>query len=275
MKKIITFVALLCLGVVATGCKKSSSGEEPTVNPADYQLSTDKKKLVKWLNAETTSLNMQNDVNLREVTTIGSEAFLNHEKLTAIAFPDKLESIEEEAFNGAALSGELIIPINVKKIESEAFSRTKITSLIIKPTLVFTLEDAVFSQCHELKTVIFENGIVDLPKNTFHSCSSLEKVDFNNHLETVGNYAFSRCTNLKTINLAQVKSISEGAFALCMRLNSITIPFGNTNNITTLGSDVFMNLNPVPNIYVMPSLVNHYKTAEGWKNYADKIFPAP
>lgn len=277
MKKIFTFVALLCLGIVATSCKKDK-GEEPTVNPADYQLSADGKTLIKWLNPETTSLNMQDDVNLRQVTTIEKEVFRAHLKLSELVLPEKLEIIKESAFTRAGLNGELVIPKNVKKIESEAFSGTKISSLIFKSYPV-ELGRSVFSWCNKLKTVVFDKGLSEgLPDATFHSCVELESINFNKNLPSIGEYAFSRCLSLKRIELgAGTEKISDGAFAYCENLRSITLPLWRGGQIPQLGNDIFFGLknNQIPNIYVTSSLVDLFKLDESWKIYADKIFPMP
>lgn len=252
MKKMITFVALLCLGVVATGCKKDK-GEEPTVNPADYQLSADGKTLIKWLNPETTSLNMQDDVNLRQVTIINEGVFERFGNLSSVKLPDNLEIIGKDAF-----------------------SSTSITSVEI-PKKITRIEEATFALNTKLSSVTLNEGLRFLGYATFAGCTKLEAITLPSTLSVISRRAFER-TGLYTIAIPKsVTKIEPLAFVRSSSLTSITLeaqtpPLLEFDKETN--SDAFYDV-PIARIYVPATSVATYKTAEGWKNYADKIFPAP
>lgn len=80
MKKIV-LMAVAMLGALAVSCGKSddtqnnSGNSEQTIPTSSYNLSPDGKALVKWINTEATSVDMQADKVLSEVTIIGQEAF--------------------------------------------------------------------------------------------------------------------------------------------------------------------------------------------------------
>lgn len=119
---------------------------------------------------------------------------------------------------------------------------------------------------------------------------SLKSIVLPNNLTKIGNYAFAdnQLTSVTIPN--RVTSIGDLAFN-DNRLTSVTIP----NSVTKIGEWAFSNnnltsvtihaVNPPTadrgifgynsslKIYVPVQSVNAYKTAEGWKDYADKIFP--
>ena len=119
---------------------------------------------------------------------------------------------------------------------------------------------------------------------------SLKSIVLPNNLTKIGNYAFAdnQLTSVTIPN--RVTSIGQSAFS-SNKLTSVTIP----NSVTSIGEYAFANnnftsvtihaVNPPTadrgifgynsslKIYVPVQSVNAYKTAEGWSEYADKIFP--
>ncbi|MDO4228518.1 MAG: leucine-rich repeat domain-containing protein [Capnocytophaga sp.] len=277
MKKNLTkLVVVLFITIMATGCRKDDNNDIPS---SDYELSTDGKILVKWLNVETTTINMQNDSKLKEVTTIGKEAFRLHEKLTSITFSENLKTIGEEAFFGTKLT-EIVIPENVTLVQEEAFSKTDAVSATVKSNQV-VFEKKVFSYSPKLKTVVFEKGINRLPFGTFHSCYVLEEVNFNDNVEIIGDVAFAQCHKIRNIKFAKnTTEFGEFVFSYCYEIRSIEIPFtryGSTWFIPPIGIDPFWGLQKtqLPTIYVDRTLVDAYKETNVWKDYADKIVAIP
>ena len=90
----------------------------------DYDLSPDGKTLKFWKNRSTTTLDMEADPILRNVTTIGDQAFYGQTNLTSIVFPKGLKVIGEGAFMYCGLTT-LIIPENIVQIVGAAFYNNK------------------------------------------------------------------------------------------------------------------------------------------------------
>ena len=114
--------------------------------------------------------------------------------------------------------------------------------------------------------VIFEGSTIDRIGMTFASCPRLVSVELPNTVTTIGSNAFMGCTMLEGITLPSgVTDIYEGAFAQCANVITClpTIP-------PILHGDPFPEENA---IYVPAESLNAYKTAEGWSEYADGIFP--
>ena len=87
----------------------------------------------------------------------------------------------------------------------------------------------------------------------------------------------SGCTALTTVELGNIEVIQLHAFKDCTNLQSITIH--NSSRVLVIYDHYLQTdaLNDVGNntfvIYVPSELVNTYKAAQGWSNYADRIFP--
>ena len=101
-----------------------SEGQAQSGYSNDYDLSPDGKTLKFWKNRSTTTLDMEADPILRNVTTIGDQAFYGQTNLTSIVFPKGLKVIGEGAFMYCGLTT-LIIPENIVQIVGAAFYNNK------------------------------------------------------------------------------------------------------------------------------------------------------
>ena len=81
--------------------------------------------------------------------------------------------------------------------------------------------------------------------------------------------------SIESIKLSSVTSIGGSAFYGCNSLTTIYVGT-NTSTVCKLSStSAFKNCTALTNIYVPASLVDNYKSATNWSNYADKIKAAP
>lgn len=265
----------------------------------DYVLSRDGKTLYQWLNKDATSIDMQADAELRNVEIIGKSAF-NAGDLTNIVLPNNLKSIGDSAFRANKLSA-VIIPNGVTKIGNGAFAENKLTSINI-PNSVRSIGKGSFRN-NELTSVTLSNGITTIEVGAFRD-NKLTSISIPNNVISIGEYAFTRNELTSLVIPNGVVSIGEMAFALNQlisikigsgvikidgsafsyhldhQLSSVVIEAVNPPQLTTpylfyiqFGSTY--NPNPNLKIYVPAGSVNAYKNAEGWKEYADKIYPMP
>ena len=134
-------------------------------------------------------------------------------------------------------------------------------------------------------------NVTIIAKRAFEK-GSLKSIVLPNNLTKIGNEAFSS-NKLTSITIpSSVTSIGSGAFSNNL-LTSITIP----SNVTSIGSDAFLGNSLIRitihaitppyidrdsylfkdhsflKIYVPAQSVNAYKTAQGWNQYANRIFP--
>ena len=252
----------------------------------DYILDKSGVILFKWYNSEITDVDMQSDPELKNVTIIASEAFRNR-SLKSIVLPNNLTKIGNYAFADNQLTS-VTIPNRVTSIGQSAFESNQLTSVTI-PNSVTSIGDIAFSE-NKLTSVTIPNSVTRIGNYVF-SNNNLTSVTIPNSVTSIGQSAFSS-NKLTSVTIPNsVTSIGDLAFSN-NKLTSVTIP----NSVTSIGNYAFANdnltsvtihaVNPPTadrggifgynsslKIYVPVQSVNAYKTAEGWKDYADKIFP--
>ena len=105
-----------------------SEGQAQLGHSNDYDLSPDGKTLKFWKNRSTTTLDMEADPILKNVTTIDDRAFYGQTNLTSVKLPKKLKVIGEAAFQYCGLTT-ITIPENVVIIKLSAFYNNQITTV--------------------------------------------------------------------------------------------------------------------------------------------------
>ena len=260
---------LALIGIALVSCRKSDDDNNGN-STADYELSADGRTLIKWKNANTTVLDMQADEKLRNVNTIGKEAFKEHQNLQLITFPNNLKEIEESAFEEANLSGEVIFNTKATVVFGEkAFFKTKIRKLILPN--VKELPYSVLSMSYNLEELHF-NKVEKLGFGAI-GWNYLKEINLENtgltDIETVG---ISGCTEMKSVVLpATLKTIGYDAFWYCQQLKTVTI---NAVNPPALVNNPF-RATRIEKIYVPKGSVEQYKRATFWSAFSDKIYPKP
>ena len=102
-----------------------------------------------------------------------------------------------------------------------------------------------------------------------HKITELE----DNKIDIIRNYAFYYCSSLTSVSFPNVTSIGEDAFNGCSGLTTIYV--GTESDTVCSLSSTNAIPSSVTDIYVPASLVDSYKSATNWSNYADKIKATP
>lgn len=128
-----------------------------------------------------------------------------------------------------------------------------------------SIGDSAFDNCYALTSVDIPNA-TSIGNSAFSNCSALTSVDFPN-ATSIGNSAFSNCSALTSVDLPNATSIGDSAFSNCSKLKTIYL---RSKTICTLSGTLgfFSFSSPTITIYVPNSLLNSYKTADHWSNYA-------
>ena len=124
---------------------------------------------------------------------------------------------------------------------------------------------------------------IDLPKCTtvgeyaFQYCTSLSNVNLP-ECEGVGTRSFVGCTALSKIIFQKIERMAAGAFEACSNLETLIIK--NDTKVCVMGKELFTNslsgtkiASGNGYIYVPDKLVQQYKTAYRWDEYANQIKP--
>ena len=163
---------------------------------------------------------------------------------------------------------------------------------------VTVIRNSAFSGCTSLSKI--DLPFDSLNNNTQYSASSIDDAAFaNTAIQSVGlqgdsttsvqlpsaytqvaSELFSGCTALTTVELgANVEKIQMHSFKGCTNLQSITLHrtsgvtiiydrYLGTDSLSDVGNNTFV-------VYVPSELVNTYKAADGWNNYASRIQAIP
>ena len=112
-------------------------------------------------------------------------------------------------------------------------------------------------------------SITEIRAFCFYNCSSLLRVNTPSVIKIGGN-ALQNCNQLTTLSFPEVREIGINAFAGDNSLKEIHIGTKITDNVCIL-EDINAIPETIESIYVPADLVENYKTATNWINFADKI----
>ncbi len=143
-------------------------------NFADYKLSSDALRLVKWKNHETKDLDLSLDERLKLVKVINKRAFKGCSNLTSIIIPSGVTSIESEAFKGCSSLTSISIPDSVTSIEESAFEGCSSLTSISIPDSVTSIGYGAFQVCG-LTSVSIPNSVTRIEGGDFCSLSKLDE----------------------------------------------------------------------------------------------------
>ena len=169
------------------------------------------------------------------LTHVGNNAFSGCAGVTAVTLPSGLNSIGQSAFRGCSLTA-VSFPAALTAIGDNAFSDcTKLTSAAI-PNGFTTVSWGMFSGCTALTSASLPTGLQYIEGAAFAGCTSLAGISIPTSVRSIGDYAFSGCTALTGIDLpAGLTAVGASCFADCTGLASVTIP----NNMHYINSAAF------------------------------------
>ncbi len=216
------------------------------------------------------------------VAKIGSYAFKGCQTLAEVDFP-QAAAVEAYAFEGCAALERVDLDSAVT-IGSYAFRGCAALAELNIPA-AGTVASCAFQNCAAL-TEVNISAAEQVDAYAFKNCSSLEYVNLDSVLR-IGAYAFQNCISLISMNLPAAEQISVDAFYGCSSLARIDL-----NAAQAIDDGAFdgcsiktlvlwgplvcsLNQNDLSDavIYVPLALLEQYKAASGWADYALRINP--
>ena len=140
---------------------------------------------------------------------------IGNNTITSIEMPDGVETIEKYAFYNCKLLNNVVFPDSLETIGEYAFANCSVLKNVNLGS-VRIIRDYAFNKCDSL------------------TCSDIGGVDLT-RLYAVGAYAFEG-TRLTALNLPNLSRVSEGAFANCSYLSSVTL-----GERTRISANMFQN----------------------------------
>ena len=187
------------------------------------------------------------------VTNIGESAFYDCSSLTSVTIPNSVTNIGESAFSGCSSLTSIDIPNSVISIGNGAFSRcTNLTSVTIGNS-VTSIGNKTFIDCSSLTSVTIGNSVESIGAYAFFHCHGLTSINFPNSVTSIGDYAFWDCSNLVSVNIPNITYIGKEAFAICVRLDNVTL---GGNNLTCIPERAFLECWRLTSITLPNSITN-------------------
>ena len=169
---------------------------------------------------------------------IAAKAFSKTSALEEINFPEALTLIDEKAFDGSGLTGDVFIPSNVVIIEAGAFENCHyLTGIQVdEQNVSYCSVDGVLYNKDKTEIIAYpagnprisysvENTVKKIGNRAFCGSWNLKTVVFPNQLETLGEYAMCDCINITGYGLPSTLTyIQQYAFSNNKSLGSIYIP---------------------------------------------------
>lgn len=218
------------------------------VTPQDYELSQDKKTLIKWKGAHTKSLDMNAIEALKGVTNIGEEAFSGNKNIEQIILPKGLTSLADQVFMDC---------INLKTVSI--------------PDTVISIGRGAFGDCTNLEEVELPKGLTEIKDTFFYGCKSLTKITIPESVQSVGYNAFEQTLIKEIIFPTALKTLDTDVVAWCEKLEKIV--FKGTTPPTIDYSSLKRKVeNPPLKIYVPKGKKQTYiNSSEEWKDLEELI----
>ncbi len=154
----------------------------------------------------------------------GCTSLKNVSTLYNTNWPEKLEMIMPNHFEGCTSLGSVSIPGSVEEIG-----------------------DYAFKGCTSMSKVKIGNGVNKIGKEAFRNCLGLTDIELGKKLEEIGGYAFYGCTSLKEVSIPGcVKEIGDYAFAGCTGLTKVNINMG----VEKIGENAFIGCSDLTNLTI-------------------------
>lgn len=213
------------------------------------------------------------------ITSIGSNWFSTHYNLCSITIPKNITSFGANAFSGNLYSlKHLTIPntigSEITNYLMQGLVALKTLSLPGHLTKLYGTARGFYS----LISITIPYRVTELAYYDFSACYGLDKVVMPNSITKIGAYAFYNCYRLVSTTIpASVTSIDGNAFNGCYGIKEFhLLP---TTPPTLANTNAFGNTANDKIIYVPysadHSVLNAYKTASQWSNYASLIQEEP
>ena len=133
----------------------------------------------------------------RDVTGIGEDAFKAVKTVTSIELPETIEYIGQFAFYDCDGISEVVIPDSVSKIGVGAFWGCDKLARVTLPKDLKVIDENTFKNCTVLANVTLPEGLLVIGDGAFWGCKSIAEITIPETVTDMGACAFYMCEKLE------------------------------------------------------------------------------
>ena len=223
-RKILAVAMVICMAIGVIGWH----GEVENVRGAevygDYEyevLSDGTIKILKYKGAGSI-LEIPSQIDGKQVTNIGQEAFFYCKNLTEVIIPDSVNTIGREAFYGCDSLEKIAISNSVSSVGEYAFAECKKLREANLPEGIRVIPLGMFMYCESLENVKIPSSVIQITNNAFNGCKGLTEMAIPEGVAKLEIYTFKNCENLQIIRMPEsIKNIDKGVFYGCISLKHV------------------------------------------------------
>ncbi len=227
------------------------------------------------------------------LTEVPNYTFYFCTSLTSVNIPDGITRVGRSAFSYCTALSNVTLPATCTELGGSAFLDCGLTKFEV-PQGVTLIPSYCFSSCVSLSKITLPSSLDSIAADGFQACSSLTSITLPASLHGMGTMAFASCSGLVSVTVPDgVAYVGNQCFYNCPNLQRVTLGKG----VRSLGSDVFTkykntaslslkdlylfspivlgggtgfdeSLYAMTTIHVPESLLDQYKTAEGWSRFS-------
>lgn len=212
--------------------------------------------------------------------SVGSSRVTNLDTLTVSPENPYFEVHDNVIYNkgctkviyAAPLLSSVTIKDTVTEITNYAFVYNQNMTSVTVPEGVERIGEGAFNGCKMLESVVLPDTLKSIGGQVFQSCP-ITSVTLPYGLEDIPRYAIA-LTNISSITIPEtVTTFGEGALYCCSSLKDIVIEY--RGGIIPYANNLLLATHKDLVIKVPADLVDAYKAAEGWSDFASKIEAIP
>ena len=202
------------------------------------------------------------------ITRIGNNAFENCYNITEIQFSSarNLTAIGTQAFMNCSGLTSVILPEGLTGLGWNAFAYDYNLVTVKLPSTLKSIGRQAFVRCRSLRSIYIPSSVNTIGTLAFGSNYNLVKVTGGAGLVSIGAQAFQHCYALKSFSIVskKLKKIGKGCFICCSKLKTINIK--KTTKLTKKGVKASLYLSSVKKVKVKKSKVKKYKKYFTYRN---------
>ncbi|MGN0555451.1 MAG: leucine-rich repeat protein [Candidatus Fimenecus sp.] len=143
---------------------------------------------------------------------IREKAFYYADKLSEIALPAGVKTIENWAFAKCFSADKILLGEGLETVGDHAFLKCRAAKEISIPDSCKTVETSAFYQCVSAEKLTIGEGVETLQKGAFEECSSLKSVTVPDSVQTMEPYIFYNCSSLETCKMGSPATMEKDIF---------------------------------------------------------------